>query len=98
MIPRGTAPPAEVVGRSADGAVVVIRERAARRARNLVQTVFVYRTMVAGRAADPYGGDVLGSTGEPGLREALARLLGERGAAAVLADEAEALLRGRPGC
>lgn len=86
----------EVVGRSADGAALVARERRTRRARDLVQTVFVYRTMADGRDADPRGGELLGSTGDPGLRDALARVLGPDGAAAALADEARALLRGRP--
>lgn len=86
--------PDEVVGRSADRRTVVLRERRSRRTGDLVQPVFVYRTMAVGRDADPYGGDVLGTTGDPGLRETLARVLGPDGATAALADEARALLRG----
>jgi hypothetical protein len=54
--------------------------------------VFRYRVVPDDRDADPSAGEVLGSTGDPGLHEALARLLGDDGAAAVLADEADALL------
>ncbi len=83
----------DLVGRSADRRLLVVRERASRRAGALVQPVFRYRVVPDDReGTDPSAGEALGSTGDPGLREALARLLGDDGAAAVLADEAVALL------
>ena len=84
------------MGRSAARRALVVRERASRRAGVLVQPVFRYRAIPDGREdADPSAGEALGSTGDPGLREALARPLGDDGAAAVLAGEADAL-PGRP--
>ena len=86
----------DLVGRSADRRVLVVRERASRRAGDLAQPVFRYRAVPDDRGdTDPSAGEALGSTGDPGLREALARLLGDDGPAAVLADEADALLERR---
>ncbi len=82
----------DLVGRSADRRLLVVRERASRRAGALVQPVFRYRVVPDDQDADPSAGEALGNTGDPGLREALARLLGDDEAAAVLADEADALL------
>jgi hypothetical protein len=83
----------DLVGRSADRRFLVVRERASRRAGALVQSVFRYRAVPDEREdADPSAGEALGSTGDPGLREALARLLGDDGAAALLAGDADALL------
>lgn len=84
----------EIMGRSADGETVVLRRRRRRRvpAAGLVQPSFAYVAMPDGRDADPDAGEMLGSTGKAGLREALARVLGEEGAAADLAAEADALL------
>ena len=82
----------DLVGRSTGCRALVVRERASRRAGALVQPVFHYRAVPDDQDADPSAGEALGSTGDPGLREALARLLGEDGATTVLADEADALL------
>lgn len=81
-----------VAGRSADGRTVVLRCRGWRRTGRLVQPVYGYVAVAAGRDADPDAGEPLGRTGDPDLGAALARVLGADGAAAVLTAEADALL------
>lgn len=84
----------EIMGRSGDGRTVVLRRRLVRHVPGLDidQPVYGYVAVPAGRDADPDDGVTLGFTGGPGLRAALAGVLGADGAAAVLAIEADALL------